>query len=185
MDKTIKYRDESNIDCTTSNRPMNTYEMITDKIIEKMKTGQVPWRKPWKYQPPRNLVSKRTYHGINLLLLTFNEYESPYYVTFYQAKQLGGSIKKGKHGTPVVFWKLLQALNNDSEIMTKRQKLFPTCNTQQFLIFAKPKALKPPMMRKQSLRPLRYARRSLRDLLINPIPSTHCCQKPFISRKRI
>ena len=59
---------------------MNTYELITNKIIEKMKTGQVPWRKPWKFQPPRNLVSKRPYHGINFLLLTDNEYESPYYV---------------------------------------------------------------------------------------------------------
>jgi antirestriction protein ArdC len=96
--------------------------MITNKIIEKMKTGRVPWRKPWTFQPPRNLVSKRQYHGINLLLLSLNEFDSPYYVTFHQAKQLGGSIKKGEHGTPVVFWKLLETLNTNAEADKEEKK---------------------------------------------------------------
>ena len=99
MNRAITDRYAASIDSTTSKIPMNTYEMITNKIIEKMMTGQVPWRKPWKFQPPRNLVSKRPYRGINLLLLTSNEFESPYYVTFHQAKQLGGSIKNQKRRT--------------------------------------------------------------------------------------
>jgi antirestriction protein ArdC len=125
MDETITDRFESNIDCPTSKILMNTYEMITNKIIEKMKTGQVPWRKPWKFQPPRNLVSKRLYHGINLLLLTLNEFELPYYVTFHQAKQLGGSIKKGEHGTPVVFWKLLETLDKQADNEAEITKVIP------------------------------------------------------------
>ena len=104
---------------------MNTYELITNKIIEKMKTGQVPWRKPWKFQPPRNLVSKRSYHGINLLLLTLNEYESPYYVTFHQAKQLDGRVKKGEHGTPVVFWKLLETREKSEDNEDEKTKVIP------------------------------------------------------------
>ena len=119
------YKYAASIDCTTSKIPMNTYEMITNKIIEKMKTGQVPWRKPWKFQPPRNLFSKRPYHGINLLLLTLNEFESPYYVTFHQAKQLGGSIKKDEHGTPVVFWKLLQTLKKNADNEEEKSKVIP------------------------------------------------------------
>jgi antirestriction protein ArdC len=99
--------------------------MITNKIIEKMKTGQVPWRKPWKFQPPRNLVSKRPYHGINLLLLTLNEFESPYYLTFHQAKQLGGSIKKGEHGTPIVFWKLLETIDEQADHEAIKTKVIP------------------------------------------------------------
>ena len=121
----IAYRYVSSIDCTTSKITMNTYEMITNKIIEKMKTGQVPWRKPWKFQPPRNLISKRPYHGINLLLLTLNEFESPYYVTFHQAKQLGGSIKKGEHGTPVVFWKLLETIDKQADNEDEKTKVIP------------------------------------------------------------
>jgi antirestriction protein ArdC len=104
---------------------MNTYEMITNRILEKMKTGQVPWRRPWKFQPPRNLVSKRCYHGINFLLLTLNEFDSPYYVTFHQAKQLGGSIKKGEHGTPVVFWKLIETLEKSEANGEEKSKVIP------------------------------------------------------------
>jgi antirestriction protein ArdC len=99
--------------------------MITNKIIEKMMTGQVPWRKPWKFQPPRNLISKRPYHGINLLLLTVNEFESPYYLTFHQAKQLGGSIKKGEHGTPIVFWKMLETIGKQADHEAEKTKVIP------------------------------------------------------------
>src|ERR671914_179406 len=104
---------------------MNTYEMITNRILEKMKTGQVPWRRPWKFQLPSNLVSKRPYHGINFLLLTVNEFDSPYYVTFHQAKQLGGRIKKGEHGTPIVFWKLLESLEKREENGEEKPKVIP------------------------------------------------------------
>jgi antirestriction protein ArdC len=104
---------------------MNTYEMITNRILEKMKTGQVPWRRPWKFQPPRNLISKRRYHGINFLLLTLNEFDSPYYVTFQQAKQLGGSIKKGEYGTPIVFWKLLESIEKIEENGDEKPKVIP------------------------------------------------------------
>ncbi len=40
--------------------------------------------------------------------LSYNFFRAGAYVTFHQAKQLGGSIKKGEHGTPIVFWKLLE-----------------------------------------------------------------------------
>lgn len=94
---------------------MNTYEVITNRIIEKMEYGQVPWRKPWKFQLPRNFISKRPYHGINLLMLTMSNYDTPYWLTFKQAKELGGTIKKGEHGTPVIFWKLLEVLDDTPE----------------------------------------------------------------------
>jgi antirestriction protein ArdC len=94
---------------------MNTYEIITNRIIEKMEQGYIPWRKPWKSQMPRNLVSKQPYHGINLLLLSMSEYDSPYWLTFNQAKKLGGSINKGERGTPVIFWKLLEVLEKEDD----------------------------------------------------------------------
>ena len=74
---------------------------------------------------PRNLVSKRPYRGINLLLLSSNEYELPYYVTFHQAKQLGGSIKKGEHGTPIIFWKLLETLDESADNEEEKTKVIP------------------------------------------------------------
>src|SRR4030095_8590264 len=57
---------------------------------------------------PRNLISKREYRGVNVFLLHAMMYESPYWLTFNQAKELGGHIKAGEKACPVVFWKWLE-----------------------------------------------------------------------------
>ena len=80
------------------------YEVITDRIIEQLEKGVVPWRKPWTNGEPANLVSKKAYRGINAIMLNCAPFSSPYWVTFNQAKQLGGSVRKGAKGWPVVFW---------------------------------------------------------------------------------
>jgi antirestriction protein ArdC len=87
----------------------NTYEIITDKIIKLLEQKIIPWRRPWSAAGlPRNLVSKKTYRGINLFLLSAAKYASPYWLTFKQANQLGGSLRKGEHGEVIVFWKVDQ-----------------------------------------------------------------------------
>jgi antirestriction protein ArdC len=86
---------------------MNVYEIVTDKIINLLEQEIVPWRRPWSAAGlPRNLVSKKTYRGINLFLLSATKYASPYWLTFKQANQLGGSVRKGEHGEVIVFWKV-------------------------------------------------------------------------------
>ena len=55
----------------------------------------------------RNLISKKAYRGINVFLLGCAGFTSPYWLTFKQAKELGGSVKKGERGNIVVFWKWL------------------------------------------------------------------------------
>lgn len=81
------------------------YEMITDRILDLMNQGKIPWSKPWNSQDeaPQNLTSKRHYRGINAFLLSCLG-GSPYWLTFKQAKELGGTVKKGSKGVPVVFW---------------------------------------------------------------------------------
>ena len=84
------------------------YDVITDRILEKLEAGTVPWHKPWKGGDagmPRNLKSMRAYRGINVFLLSCAGYGSPHWLTFRQAAQLGGSVRKGEKGFPVVFWK--------------------------------------------------------------------------------
>lgn len=85
------------------------YEIVTAQIIEQLEKGQIPWHKPWNSAEgmPRNLVSKRAYRGINVWLLAGRGYESPYWVSFKQCKDLGGTVKKGEESTLVVFWKFL------------------------------------------------------------------------------
>ncbi len=83
----------------------SVYEIITSRIVEELEKGQVPWRKPWRTLPPANLISKKPYRGINVFLLALQGYGSQYWLTFNQAKQLGGNVRKGEHGTKIVFWK--------------------------------------------------------------------------------
>jgi antirestriction protein ArdC len=86
---------------------MDVYSVITERIIEKLEQGTIPWHKPWRsIGAPRNLVSKKSYRGINVWLLAAQGYTSPYWVTTRQINELGGSVRKGEKATPVVFWRI-------------------------------------------------------------------------------
>ncbi len=87
-------------------RPRSSvYEIITSQILAALEQGEIPWRKPWRTLPPANLITKKPYRGINVFLLGFAGYGSQYWLTFNQAKQLGGNVRRGEHGTKIVFWK--------------------------------------------------------------------------------
>jgi antirestriction protein ArdC len=83
----------------------SVYEIITGQILAELERGEVPWRKPWHSLPPANLITKKPYRGINVFLLGFAGNGSQYWLTFNQAKRLGGNVRKGEHGTKIVFWK--------------------------------------------------------------------------------
>jgi antirestriction protein ArdC len=97
------------------------YEQITDRIISMLEKGTVPWQKPWKVATglPRNLISKKPYRGINTLLLHSMSYESPFWLTFHQAQQLGGMVRKGEKACPVVFWRQLEVEDKESHEIEK------------------------------------------------------------------
>ena len=85
---------------------MNTYEIVTEKIINLLESGIVPWRKPWTSTGlPRNLVSKKPYKGVNYFLLSATKYVSPFWLTYRQARELDGHVRKGEESTIVIFWK--------------------------------------------------------------------------------
>jgi len=90
----------------------DAYEIVTAKLIDALEQGVVPWDKPWKDRAgnwPTSMSTKRPYRGINVWILSVEAmlkgYTSPYWVTFNQAKKLGGSVRKGEEGTKVVLWK--------------------------------------------------------------------------------
>ena len=87
---------------------MNVYEIITQRIVERLEQGEIPWKKSWntQTQAPRNLISGKLYSGINTFILLSARYQSPYWLTFKQATEKGGSVSKGEKGYPVVFWKI-------------------------------------------------------------------------------
>jgi antirestriction protein ArdC len=93
-----------------------SYDRITKHIIALMEQGTVPWHKPWNVTTgmPRNLITKKPYRGVNTFLLLAAGYESPNWLTFRQAIQLGGTVKQGEKSSPVVFWKQMKLEDEQS-----------------------------------------------------------------------
>jgi len=92
----------------------DAYQVITDRMVSLLEQGTVPWQKPWQSGDlvPRNLVSQKAYRGVNVFLLHAMSYASPFWLTFNQAKELGGTVKRGEKACPVVFWKWLDVQEN-------------------------------------------------------------------------
>ena len=93
----------------------NGYQVITDRIIELLEGGVVPWHKPWNTSgEAMNIVSKHPYRGINCFLLNVAGFGSPYWITLKQANKLGGNVLKGEKSTPVVFWKMIEVEDKET-----------------------------------------------------------------------
>ena len=85
----------------------DVYAIVNNRIVEQLEQGIVPWRKPWREAgPPMNLITKKPYRGINVMLLGSLGYHQNCFLTFKQVKELGGSVIKGEKPCPVVFWKV-------------------------------------------------------------------------------
>src|SRR5580700_5771589 len=90
------------------------YDEITTKIIAELEAGRVPWVQPWgtaaakaSLAMPANAATGRGYSGINVLILWGAVIEHGFpgqtWLTFRQALSLGGNVRKGEHGTTVVY----------------------------------------------------------------------------------
>lgn len=87
---------------------MKVEQIVTEKIIKALKQGNAPWKKPWKGTYPMNLITKREYRGINVLMLWLDDYKQPYYLTYRQAIKLKGNVKRGEKGALVVYWNIIE-----------------------------------------------------------------------------
>lgn len=86
-----------------------SYEVIADRIIEMIDKGVCPWRMPWSKSEPEsqaNATTGKAYRGINQILTMMTNYFAGYeydtWLTYKQAQELGGQVRKGEKGTPVV-----------------------------------------------------------------------------------
>jgi N-terminal domain of anti-restriction factor ArdC len=98
------------------------YAEVSARIVAELEAGAAPWVKPWSATPgantPCNAVSNRPYSGCNVVLLWMAQaagYRTPRFLTFKQALELGGNVRKGERGTKVYFVKQLQVRDQGAD----------------------------------------------------------------------
>lgn len=87
------------------------HDRVTQKIVEEMEDGHVPWERPWQgrpeVEPARNAVSGHRYRGVNVLLLwnTLRRYgfSCNRWLTFHQARSHTGGVRRGARSSRIVF----------------------------------------------------------------------------------
>ena len=114
---------------------MSVYEVITNRIIAQLEAGTAPWHKPWrlrgKHGLPRNLVTMREYRDVNVWILLSSGFSSPYWLTFKQANLLGGHVRRGEVGFPVVYWKFERHEVQDGDDLIEK----PSVLCRYFTVF--------------------------------------------------
>ncbi|HEY4309379.1 MAG TPA: zincin-like metallopeptidase domain-containing protein [Pirellulales bacterium] len=99
---------------TTANTTRtDVYSRVTSTIVEQLERGVRPWMQPWKAEYAAGRITRplrhngEAYKGINVITLWMESelrgFSCPFFLTFQQAKELGGFVKKGEHGLPVVY----------------------------------------------------------------------------------
>lgn len=89
---------------------IDVYQDVTDRILEALAAGKMPWRRPWDpiAGGPTSLSTGRQYRGINSVLLSMAPYSSPFWGTIKEMNRRGGRVNSGEHGTRIVFWKFVE-----------------------------------------------------------------------------
>ena len=108
------------------------YAEVSGRIIAELEAGAAPWVKPWSATPgrntPCNAVTNRPYSGCNVVLLWSARdagYRTPRFLTFKQALQLRGNVRKGEHGTKIYFVKQLQVHNEGAADDESETRVIP------------------------------------------------------------
>lgn len=98
---------------TATTTRTDVYTRVTSHIVEELERGVRPWLKPWNAENAAGRITRPLrhnglpYNGVNVLMLwasaEIQGYSCPFWLTFQQAKEFGGHVKKGQHGSPVVY----------------------------------------------------------------------------------
>ena len=119
----------------STNPRADFYQRITDTIVRNLEQGTRPWIKPWttKSSMATAIRSHRhdgtPYRGINVLILwseaSDKGYASSTWMTYRQAQSLGAQVRKGEHGTTIVYAKAIQLLNEDTTTEDENARTIP------------------------------------------------------------
>jgi len=124
----------------------DVYARVTAKIVADLEQGVRPWLKPWNAEHAAGRITRplrangQPYRGVNVLLLwgeaEAKGYSAPIWITYKQAAALGGQVRKGEHGSLVVYADRFtktetDAQGNESEREIPFLKGYTVFNAQQ------------------------------------------------------
>ena len=111
------------------------YTRITDLIVAQLEKGVRPWHQPWNAEHAAGRITRPLrangipYQGINVLVLWSTAsacgYAAPIWITFKQALALGGCVRKGEHGTPVVYASKITKTETDADTGEDSERAIP------------------------------------------------------------
>jgi len=122
------------------------YTRITEKIIADLESGTRPWHKPWNGEHLAGRITRPlrhnglAYRGLNIILLwaasVAHGYTAPTWMTYRQALELGGQVRKGSRGELVIYADRLRKTETDEagqdrEIEIPFMKGYTVFNTDQ------------------------------------------------------
>ena len=118
---------------------MNTYEKFAEAIVSATLASDAAWTKPWKVRQafglPRNAKTGKDYRGCNVLMLLSRNFASREWLTYKQAAEMGGHVRKGQKGTPIFFFSLVEKKKEDQDQDEKDEipvlKCFTVFNVEQ------------------------------------------------------
>jgi len=101
---------------------------VTAQIIEALKAGTPPWRRPWRESAdmgfPANALTKKAYRGVNVLLLQAQGFGSRFWATYQQWQNIGGQVQKGERATKIVFYKPFSKTVLDNDGNEEKEEFF-------------------------------------------------------------
>ena len=113
----------------------DVYERVTDRIVEALERGVKPWTQPWSGDNMGSRIMRPLrangvpYRGINILMLWGDAMEkgftAPTWMTFRQALELGGHVRKGERGSLVVFASKLTRTETDADTGEESERDIP------------------------------------------------------------
>lgn len=110
---------------TAATPRVDVYTRVTSLIVDSLEHGVRPWHKPWNAEHAAGRITRplrhngSPYRGINILMLwasaDLQGYACPFWLTFQQAKELGGHVRKGEKGSPVVYASTFKKKTEDDD----------------------------------------------------------------------
>lgn len=119
MDRNTPDRDEPRAEERSAGDRPSYATRVAETLIAALEKGTAPWQIPWESGQidfmPNNPTTGKRYRGINALMLAAQGRSDPRWLTYNQAQDIGGQVRKGEKGTPVQYWKFTEQQDRRDE----------------------------------------------------------------------